>query len=238
MRRGSFALRDDLAALVRPVGATALLALALFVQVAFWYVGSPGPHSAGAERTPAAALVAVGWAVLLLGLVPLVALRLRAVLPAGLGLGWGDARFGAIALFGGGAIAIPALYVATRSAELQATYPWPGAAAGAGLGAFAAWAAAYAAYYVAFEFFYRGFLLRLLEPLWGIGAAIWFQAAASTLLHLGKPWVETVGALPFGLLMAVVAVRGRSLLWPVALHLTIGLATDLFALHHSGSPWP
>ena len=238
MRRHSSTPRDDLAALLRPPRAVALLALALLLQVAFWYLGSPGPQLAGAERSPAAALAAVGWAVLLLGVVPLAALRLLGPLPSGLGLGRGDARVGGAVLFVGAAVAVPALFVATRAADLQAAYPWPGAAAGAGLGAFAAWAAAYAAYYVVFEFFYRGFLLRLVEPLWGLAAAIWFQAAASTLLHLGKPWAETVGALPFGLLMAVVAVRSRSLLWPIALHLTIGLATDLFSLHHQGWLWP
>lgn len=221
-----------------PQHGAGLLALAVLLQVAFWYLGSPGPHLAGVERSPAAALAAVAWAVLLLGIVPLAALRMRGRLPAGLGFGWGDARLGAVVLLVGAAIAIPVLYVAARSADLQAAYPWPGAAAAGGLGAFAAWAAAYAAYYAAFEFFYRGFLLRLLEPLWGLGAAVWFQAAASTLVHLGKPWPETIGALPFGVLMAVLAIRSRSLLWPVALHLTIGLATDLFSLHHQGWGWP
>ena len=60
------------------------------------------------------------------------------------------------------------------------------------------------------------------------------QTVASTLVHLGKPLPETLAAIPFGLLFAVLAVRGRSLVWPILLHLVIGLSTDVWSLHHQG----
>jgi membrane protease YdiL (CAAX protease family) len=69
---------------------------------------------------------------------------------------------------------------------------------------------------------------------WGLGAAVWLQAVASALVHLGKPLAETLAAIPFGLVFAVLAIRSRSLLWPILLHLLIGLMTDLFALHYQG----
>jgi uncharacterized protein len=219
---------------IRPGAVTALLAVATLVQVAFWYVASPGPVLSGVPRSPAAALQAVAWAALLLGAIPLASWRFAGRLPAGVGFAWGDARVGATVLAAGAAVAIPALAFAARAPDLQAAYPWPGAAAGASWMAFVAWAAAYAGYYAAFEFFYRGFLLRVVAGAWGLAAGVWCQALASTLLHVGKPLSETIAAFPFAFLMAILALRTRTLLWAVLLHLTIGVATDFFALRQQG----
>jgi len=92
----------------------------------------------------------------------------------------------------------------------------------------------YALYYIAFEFFYRGFLLRVVETSWGPGPAIWVQTLASTLVHLGKPMPEVLAAIPAGLVFGALALRSRSILYPALLHLSIGVATDLFSLAHQG----
>jgi uncharacterized protein len=230
-------LGRDLGALVRlrPAG---YLALGLVLQAAYWTLGSPGPQLAGAPRDLATAAAAVGWAVVLLLFVPLAVLRLRRELPAALRLGWGDWRFGLTVTVAVGAATALGMGIGARFPEVQATYPWPGAWAGVSALHLLAWTAMYALYYVAFEFFYRGFLLRTLEAAWGLPAAIWTQALASTLIHLGKPLPETLMAIPFGLLFAVLAVRGRSLVWPILLHLIIGVGTDLWSLHHQGWLWP
>jgi uncharacterized protein len=227
----------DLLALLRP-RPMAYLALGLVLQAAYWTLGSPGPQLAGAPRDLGTAAAAVGWAALLLLVVPLALLLVRRELPDGLLLGWGDWRFGLTVTALVGALAVVGMGIGARFPDVQATYPWPGAWAGATLLHLLAWAGIYAVYYVAFEFFYRGFLLRTLEPAWGLPAAIWVQTVASTLVHLGKPLPETLLAIPFGLLFAVLAVRGRSLLWPILLHLVIGLSTDVWSLHHQGWLWP
>jgi uncharacterized protein len=230
------ALLADLGTLLRPRPVRYLL-LAVVAQVLFWYLGSPGPHLAGAPRTLATALATVGWAVVLLLAVPLGVMLVRRELPHSLGLAWGDWRVGAPATALMAAVAIAAMWIAARAPELQATYPLPGPWPGLSPGHLAAWTGFYLAYYVAFEFFYRGFMLRALEPLWGIAAAVWLQALASSLIHLGKPLPETLAALPFGLLLAVLAIRTRSLVWPILLHLAVGIATDVSSLQRQGWLW-
>jgi len=230
-------LLTDLSALLRP-RPMAYLALGLVLQAAYWTLGSPGPRLAGAPRDLGTAAATVGWAALLLLAVPLAVLLLQRQLPPTLRLGWGDWRFGLTVTAVVGALAAVGMGIGARFPDVQAAYPWPGAWAGTTALHLLAWTGLYAVYYLAFEFFYRGFLLRTLENAWGLPAAIWVQTVASTLVHLGKPLPETLAAIPFGLLFAVLAVRGRSLLWPILLHLVIGLSTDVWSLHHQGWLWP
>ena len=126
------------------------------------------------------------------------------------------------------------MYVSATDASLQAVYPWAGSWPGESYGTLAAWLGLRLVYYTAFEFFFRGFMLRGLEPFWGLGTALWVQALASVLIHVGSPLPEILGAIPAELLFGVVAVRGRSLLWPILLHLVIGFSTDVFSLLHQG----
>ena len=208
--------------------------LSLVVQIGYWYLGSPGPQLAGVERTLASAVTNIAWAVGLLLLIPLLA-AWRLKLPLGkIRFGRGDVRFGVRTTLPLALIIVGLLFFGARDSALQHTYPWPGDWLASGGITIFLWTILYALYYVAFEFFYRGFLMRGLETFWGLNTAIWVQMMASVLIHLGKPWVETVAAVPAGLLFAVLAVRSRSLLYPILLHLIIGLSTDLFSLYHQG----
>ena len=80
-------------------------------------------------------------------------------------------------------------------------------------------------------------MLRVLADHWGLEAAVWTQALLSTLIHLGKPPAETLAAFPAGFLFALLAVRTQSLLWPILLHLIIGLVTDATVLGRQGLWW-
>ena len=212
---------------------TYLLAM-LLLQIAYWYLAVPGPQLLGdAPRNLASALSIVGWTFGLFFAAPLLLMGLFGdARRAGWGLG--DARFGVPFTLLGGGVAVGLMYVGATNAALQATYPQAGAWPGESYGALTAWLGLRLVYYVAFEFFFRGFMLRALEPFWGLGAALWVQALLSALIHLGSPLPELLGAIPAGLLFGVVAVRGRSLLWPVLLHLIIGFSTDVFSLLHQG----
>lgn len=225
----------DVFALLRPPKLALLLGTALAAQIAYWYLGSPGPQlSGGADRSLTGALPAILWAVVLFLLLPGLVARLSGTSFRRLGVGLGDAAFGGGLLLAALPLVVGALYVGSSFPDVQAAYPWAGDWPGRSPLHLVAWAGLYAAYYAAYEFFYRGFLLRGLEPYWGLSAAIWVQTLASTLLHLGKPVAETIGAVPMGLVFAALAVRSRSLVWPVLLHLTLGLATDLFSLWRQG----
>lgn len=213
---------------------TALLASLLF-QTAYWYLGSPGPTLLGeAGQTLQDALVNIGWALLWLLGAPLLTLRLLGLRLDGLSFGLGDVRFGALGVLGFSILFVPFLYLGAASPDLQAVYPWAGAWVGESVLTLILWTFLYGLYYVSFEFFYRGFLLRLLAAPWSLPAAIGVQLIASVLVHLGKPLPEVIAAIPAGLVFALLALRGRSLLYPVLLHLLIGITTDLAALHHQG----
>jgi hypothetical protein len=57
-----------------------------------------------------------------------------------------------------------------------------------------------------------------------------FQIIPSALLHFGHPYLESLGALAFGLLMALVVLRTRSVVWPVIFHSAAGILMDLFII--------
>ena len=228
----------DFAALFGPAGARTwfLLGAATVLQVAFWYLSTPGPSLISfVPRDPAGAIQGIGFAVAALFLAPALLQVMTGGSLRDLGLRLGDHRFGLAAV----AVCAPAgiLLMALSSGQgsgLQGAYPWAGSAVGASLGVLLLWAACYALYYLAFEFFYRGFLLKLLVPTVGPELAVWLQAMAATLIHVGKPLAEVIAALPASLLFGVMALRSKSILYPALLHLLIGLALDVAILARQG----
>jgi membrane protease YdiL (CAAX protease family) len=219
----------------RDAKVSALLLAALLLQSAYWHLGSPGPALLwGAPRDLATAMTNIGWSVLLFFAVPLLLLRLLNIPFREAGLRLGDAAFGLKATLVMSALAAAVMYVSAQNPALQAVYPWAGAWPGRSVAALVAWAGLYALYYLSYEFFFRGFMIRAVEPYWGLTAAVWVQALCSALIHLGKPLPEVVAALPFALLFAVFAVRTRSIFWPALFHLAIGFSTDVFSLLHQG----
>lgn len=173
-------------------------------------------------------------ALLLLGAVP----ALAAWLALGKGLGQqgvalGDWRFGLKALGVGIVVLTPLLYVGSFDPAIQREYPLT-KLAGCGWDLFLLWELTYLLYYIAWEYFFRGFNLFLLEERWGATAAILYQVVPSTLLHIGKPQSEMAAAIVGGLLFGALALRTRSMLYPLLLHWYVGACTDFFSiLNHS-----
>mgnify|MGYP001223006904 CR=1 FL=1 len=82
-------------------------------------------------------------------------------------------------------------------------------------------------FYVAWEFFFRGFLLFGIRDAVGDAMAIAITTLPSALWHIGYPVGELYSSIAAGLLFGWLAVRTRSILWPLLLHAGIGLVTDL-----------
>jgi membrane protease YdiL (CAAX protease family) len=233
------ALIGDLAALFTAEGARLwfLLGCGTVLQAAFWYLATPGPALLGfAPRAPDTAAVGITWTVVTLLAVPVLLFTASGGTLREIRLSRGDSRFGWAAVGVASLFAVPIVSLAAANApELALAYPWAGAAVGRSVTALVGWAGLYALYYLSFETFYRGFLLGALERPFGTRTALWLQACAATMVHLGKPLPETLAALPASLLFGVIAVRTRSVFYPAIAHLVIGLTLDVAVLARSGA---
>lgn len=85
-------------------------------------------------------------------------------------------------------------------------------------------------YYIAWEFYFRGFLLFGLREALGDFMAVLVQTVSSSLVHLGKPEGEALGAILVGVIFGLVAVRTRSIWYVFTVHAAIGVLTDLFII--------
>ena len=209
------------------------LLLALLCQVAFWYLGSPGPSLLNnVERDLISALSSIGASVVFLLLIPLMWLSFVGVDHRQIGFQIGYSRLGLCIVTLISVAAIPILFFAARDMRIQETYPWTGAWAGESLTQYFSWIALYAIYYTAYEFFYRSFILKVGERFFTPQLCMLLQVAFSVMIHLGKPFPETLAVIPAGFLFGWLAIRTKSLIYPILLHLVIGALTDLFSLYH------
>ncbi len=82
-------------------------------------------------------------------------------------------------------------------------------------------------FYTAWEFLFRGFLLQGLRGTVSDATAVMIQTLPSALWHIGYPTSEIYASVAGGLLFGWLALRTRSLLWPLLLHAGVGIITDL-----------
>jgi len=145
------------------------------------------------------------------------------------GLQWGNWRLGLTAT----AVLFPVLagallYPGSQTAEMRSVYPFD-ANAGSSLSAFLRFEAVRAIlFYTAWEFFFRGFMLFGLRKYVGDWMAICIQTLPSCLWHIGMPTGEIFSSIAGGVLFGMMAVRTCSILWPLLLHILIGVALDYF----------
>lgn len=143
------------------------------------------------------------------------------------GFQWGDARYG----FRFIVIVLPYVlwmaYVGSSAESMQIEYPlakstmqhWP---------LFLTVEIFYIVFYLGWEFLFRGFMLFGLEKHYGAISAILIQTIPSAIVHIGKPAYESFGAIFAGLVFGFLAIRTRSMFYPLILHAIIGVANDLF----------
>jgi membrane protease YdiL (CAAX protease family) len=212
------------------------LLLALVLQGLYWYTVAPAPGAVSSTITSAVGRIAI--TIVLFLVVPLLAMiwgdNLSLKQLRRRWLTWGNVPAGLLPTAVCSVIAIVALWFGTRDTQLQATYPWAGAWAGASIVNLLVWSLLRLVYYSAFEFFYRGFLLETTREHYGLVMAVWLQAGFSFLIHLGTPTAEVIAALPAGFLFAALGLRGHSLAYPILFHWVIGMSTDIFCLYRLG----
>jgi membrane protease YdiL (CAAX protease family) len=84
-------------------------------------------------------------------------------------------------------------------------------------------------YMIAWEFIWRGFMLFGLEKKFGY-YAILIQMIPFVILHNGKPFLETIGAIPGGIALGLLALRTRSFYYCIAVHLGVMYSIDIFSV--------
>lgn len=91
----------------------------------------------------------------------------------------------------------------------------------------------YVLYYVGWEYLFRGILYFSSEEKCGALGSILITTLISALIHtsiggFGKPMIETLSAIPAGLIFGYTAYKSRSIFPSLVLHTAVGFFTDLF----------
>jgi uncharacterized protein len=83
-------------------------------------------------------------------------------------------------------------------------------------------------YMFAWEFIWRGFMLFGLEKKFG-GYAVLMQMIPFVILHNGKPFLETFGAIFGGIALGILALRTRSFYYCVVTHIGVMFSIDVIS---------
>ncbi len=91
----------------------------------------------------------------------------------------------------------------------------------------------YFLYYVGWEYLFRGLLLFSANQKCGALGSILLTTLISALIHtsiggFGKPMIETLSAIPAGLIFGYMALKTKSIYPSLVAHFFIGCFTDLF----------
>lgn len=92
-----------------------------------------------------------------------------------------------------------------------------------------AWQLAYGAQFFALEFFFRGFMLVSLRRFMG-HAAIFVMVVPYCMLHFGKTFSESLGAIIAGVVLGTMAMRWRSIWGGALLHWIVAISMDVASL--------
>lgn len=163
----------------------------------------------------------------------LFGLPLALMAVAGISLGaWrlflpGDWQTGLLWTAIGCAVATFPTWMQRRDAEFTAEYPLTMAAFDNNR-RFALFTLSYLAYYIGWEAFFRGFIgYGLIGLGYSAFLALMVQTALSTIIHIGKPRMELIGAIPGGIFMGVLTYASQSLIWAILFHVYVGILNTL-----------
>ena len=130
-------------------------------------------------------------------------------------------------------VMVPVLWFVAGSATFQAKYPfWD--RADESWRFLLLYEFRYFFIFLSGEAFWRGFLVFGLARRYG-WHALSIAMIPYVLVHFGKPFPETLAAILTGYLLGYLALKHRSFVLGIALHYSVALLMDLFALIRSGS---
>lgn len=151
---------------------------------------------------------------------------------ADLGLQWGDYKTSLLYISVLGPLIITLNYFASNKPDRLAFYPqmrlkeWT-------LKRVLINGLSWAAYLLAYEFLFRGVLLFICLHTFGFWPAVAINIALYSTTHIPKGPGETIGAIPYGLLLCYVTVLTGSIAVAFFTHLIMALSNEFFSVHHN-----
>ncbi len=94
-------------------------------------------------------------------------------------------------------------------------------------------AAATTAYLFAYELLFRGIVLSVCVATLGVWPAIAINVALYSTTHLPKGPAETIGAIPFGVLVCYITLSTGTIWVAVVIHLILSLSNDYLSVHYN-----
>lgn len=172
-----------------------------------------------------------GWRVFGLLIMPLVAVlcmpgeRLR-------DYGWSTKGFFRhLGLYLGLFVAVfPLVYLMSLTKDFQRIYPFYKLAHRSTFD-LVAWELLYAAQFLSLEFFFRGFMLHATKRSLGIHS-VWVMCVPYSMIHYGKTFAETTGAIVAGMILGTIALRTKSIWGGVFVHVAVAVSMDLLCLQY------
>jgi membrane protease YdiL (CAAX protease family) len=126
------------------------------------------------------------------------------------------------------AVVVPAMLIVARQPDFGTYYPFYKQSPRSWFD-FLTWEAMYFLQFFALELFFRGWMLGALRRNFGAGA-IFVMAVPYCMIHYGKPYLESNGAIVAGVVLGSLAMRTRSIYAGFLVHITVAFAMDLLSL--------
>jgi membrane protease YdiL (CAAX protease family) len=137
-------------------------------------------------------------------------------------------------------VVIPLVFVVSRSPEFANYYPFYKDCSRSWV-EFLSWEAMYVLQFFALEIYFRGFWVQGLRRTLGSGA-IFVMCVPYVMIHYGKPYLESCGALIAGVALGSLAARTKSIYSGFGVHITVALLMDVLGVRQGGglptSWWP
>ncbi len=135
---------------------------------------------------------------------------------------------------------LPAMWIVSREPDFGTYYPFYKLSSRSWFD-FLLWEAMYFFQFFALEVFFRGFWLGMLRKSFGSGA-IFAMAVPYCMIHYGKPYLETMGAIVAGIALGSLSMKTKSIYQGFLVHVTVAGLMDWLALSHRhalpSAMWP
>ena len=124
---------------------------------------------------------------------------------------------------------VPIVAAVSFLPSFQATYPFYAGAVEGGL-QFWLYQSGYIVQFFALEAFFRGYMVFGLAPKFGNGMAVVIMTIPYVMIHFGKPTLEVFAAIGAGFILGHLALRSKSFVPGVFVHVAVALTMDVAAI--------